>query len=143
MKILSLFSFSIIALLTSCVRPISVQTQYLGRENLASFHITTPDPNLEKPDIGQRLVIEWSLPSYCMTYSDLIMEIRVRLKNREEQKIELTLNKPSGIYLYSIVNEAYKESGGIVTYKVDILGDGQVIESWKHPLWVELILFKP
>ena len=141
MKYLSFCFFIPMLFLNSCVKPLNVQTQYIGRESLASSFIDTPDPKLENPDEGQRLVIEWNLPPMYMLYEDLHMEIRVRFKNRQERQLDLKLNTPSGVYLYPILNEFYKETRGLLTYKVDIVGDGCILQSWKHPLWVELIRF--
>lgn len=41
--------------------------------------------------------------------------------------------------MYTLLNERYFETEGILTYKVDLMGDGQILEEWRHQLWHELI----
>lgn len=130
----------LLLLLTSCLKPLSVQTQYVGRNNLASFQVGTPDPKLDHPDKGQRLLIEWSLPKIYAD-ADLEMVIRVRFKTRKEETETLKLKQLAGHYYHSVINERYLETGGISTYQIEILANGQRIECWHHPLWVELIQF--
>ncbi|WP_228840624.1 hypothetical protein [Candidatus Protochlamydia phocaeensis] len=128
--------------LSSCVfQRLSVQTHYLSHENLASYYVYTPDPHLDNPIIGQRLLIQWSLPSSYCAYDDLALHLKVRLRNHKEETISLPLKSMKGTYLYYVVNEAYCESGGVATYKIDVTGGGCVLETWKHPLWVDLITF--
>lgn len=129
-------------LLTGCVQPLSVQTQYLTVNRLASTHVNTPDPRLLHPDNGQQLVIQWWLPRSFLDYDDLHVEITVRLKDREEIKESIKLCHVQGYHLFPVINETYTKSGGISTYKVLIVGGGKVLESWYHPLWVELIHFE-
>ncbi len=121
--------------------PLSVQAQYIGRENLASYYVNTPDPHLTHPDIGQRLVINWSLPKEYLAYSDLYLFLKVRFRNHEEEEKNIPIKKASGTYLYYVLNEKFHQSGGLLTYKVDIIGDGCILEEWQHQLWTELITF--
>lgn len=127
-------------LLTSCTfHRLQVQTQYLSHEDLASYHVQTPDPHIECPLIGQRLLIQWGLPACYLAYEDLKLTLKVRLRNRHEHVRSLVLKETKGTYLYRVINNVYRSSGGIATYKVEITGGGQVLETWKHPLWVDLI----
>ena len=49
---------SLLLLLTSCTEQrLAVQSQYIGLETLASYHVNTPDPHLNHPPIGERLII--------------------------------------------------------------------------------------
>jgi hypothetical protein len=39
-----------------------------------------------------------------------------------------------------LLNEEYEKSGGILTYKAQILTqEGEVFREWRHQLWVNLI----
>lgn len=128
--------------LTSCLlHRLEVQTQYLSHENLASYHIGTPDPHLDQPIIGQRLLVQWSLCSSDVEGHALFLHLKVRFRNHQEQDIKIPINKKRGFYVYDLTNQNYCESGGILTYLAEIYNESCVLESWKHPLWADLITF--
>lgn len=125
-----------------CGKTISLFSDYLTKENLASFHVETPDPNLCNPPFGQRLFLTWSLKHLkqpCDMYSDLRVQITIRFKNREQIVKEVKLLKNSGTYVYYLLNEDFCRMGGIMTYKAILYGDGCPLEEWRHQLWAELI----
>lgn len=117
---------------------LSVQTQYFTRESLASYYAETPDPLLLNPPVGQRLLISWSIPQY-LGFEDLHLNLRIRFRNNKEVELNVPLKKTCGSYMYVLANDDYFETKGILTYKVDLIGDGEIIEEWKHQLWHELI----
>jgi hypothetical protein len=120
---------------------LTVHTDYLSHENLASYYVGTPDPRLFNPTIGQRLIISWSLPNDYLNYTQVDLNIRIRFKNREEVSETRAICVKTGSYVYALVNDDYFDKGGILTYKVDMIADGTVIEEWRHQLWTELIRF--
>lgn len=120
---------------------LSVRTEYLSRESLASYYADTPDPQLEDPPIGQRLIISWCVPRAYLAYPDLHLRLIVRLHNREEISQLYAINQLFGTYVYEVEGKDYLESGGITTYKVDLMTGDTVLDEWEHPLWVELITF--
>lgn len=129
--------------LTSCqAHRLSIQTQYISRESLASYNVGTPDANLDHPTIGQRLLIEWSLPTDYLCYQDLTLVLKVRFKNRKEEEKSFHIQEKRGTYLYYLVNEKFCETGGIATYKAEMKSDGCIIDTWSHPLWTDLITFQ-
>lgn len=132
-------SFLFLILCTSCSSRLSVQTDYLTRERLASYYVGTPDPNLNKPLIGQRLLITWTLSKEDLKIANLYLHIKIRLRNREEIEVFQPITCLTGYYIYSLPDSLYLQSGGLLTYKVDLIGDEIVIESWQHPLWGDLI----
>jgi len=120
---------------------LSVQTSYFTRESLASYYVETPDPLLINPPIEQRLIVTWSVPPYYLKqYDDLHLSIRIRFKNREEESLSILLTNPCGSYIYSLADARYFETKGLLTYKVDLVGGGNILEEWRHQLWHELIL---
>ncbi|MFI5343180.1 MAG: hypothetical protein ACHQUC_03055 [Chlamydiales bacterium] len=132
-----------IGFLTSCqVHHLNVQTQYLTHENLASYYVGTPDPEKDCPTIGQRLLIEWSLPTDDLCSGDLKLNLKIRFRNKKEDEVWVPINEKSGTYLYYVINKKYCQTGGIATYKVDLIGNGCILETWQHPLWSELITFQ-
>lgn len=130
-------------LLTGCqAHLLNVQTQYLTRENLASFYVGTPDANQHCPAIGQRLLIDWVLPKDFLCYPELSLSIKVRYKNHKEEEVSVPIKDKKGTCLYNVFNDKFCETGGVVTYKIDLKTEQTVLESWVHPLWRELITFE-
>jgi len=135
-----LIPFVVISQIFQCCnnKLLTVQTEYLSHENLASFHVGTPDPRLRNPPLGQRLIINWSLPKWNgITPYDL--SIQIRFKNGTSANEQMTLNKSSGTYVFSLLNQEYFNRGGFKTYVATISSNGQVIEEWRHQLWANLI----
>jgi hypothetical protein len=138
-----LFFLASLLLLTSCqAYRLNVQTQYVSRENLASYYVGTPDAEKNCPTVGQRLLIEWNIPQEYLCYPDLKLNIKVRFKNRKEDECSILLKENKGTYLYNVVNDKFHETGGISTYKVEISTEQCMLETWQHPLWAELISFQ-
>ena len=120
---------------------LDVQTQYLSRENLASFHINTPDPHLDHPIIGQRLLIQWCLPSQEVEEQTLFLYLIVRFRNHEQKEFKIPVDANRGYTVFDFTGQDYWESGGLLTYKAEIRNDSCVVASWKNPLWANLITF--
>lgn len=118
---------------------LSVHTDYISVEDLASYQVGTPDPLLNNPPVGQRLIVSWMLPSSYLKSEDLRLEMTIRLRDREQIEKTVTISRCMGSYVYSLLNADYFNTGGIITYKVLLIGDGQILDEWIHPLWVELI----
>ena len=121
-------------------RMLSVRTTYFTEENLASYRVQTPDPDLYKPMIEQRLIFTWSLPKKtCL--QDTHLNIKIRFKNYKEENLRIKVHDKNGYYIYKVNEEKLRDSGGILTYKGEILIGEKLLETWYHPLWVELITF--
>jgi hypothetical protein len=128
--------------LTSCTyRPLVVQTEYISHENLASYQVGTPDPRLNEPMIGQRLILTWSIPKSYLDYEDLHIHLKVRFHSREEEELEIPVHSHYGTYVYSLVDEKFCASRGILTYKAEMIANHCILEEWRHQLWSELISF--
>src|ERR1700733_9665141 len=137
--------FLIFVLLTGCSLPpssLTVHTDYLSRESLASYYVNTPDPRLNNPPIGQRLIVNWSVPKqYLKTYA-LRLEMILRFRNREETRLSVPIDKSAGTYIYAVMNEEYLATKGILTYKIDLMADDTLLNGWKHQIWTDLILIE-
>lgn len=130
--------------LSSCTCSyLSIQTNYLSRENLASFNAETPDPALNYPSVGQQLILSWQwLPKGLLALDDLHLEAKIRFSNRKEVCLNIPINSERfGTYVYPIINEDFFETGGILTYKVQLVGADIIWEEWRHQIWTELIVF--
>ncbi len=132
----------LLILLSSCGgKHLSVQTDFVTEEDLASFYVNTPDPLLNSGSAGQRLHVSWSLPKSYYGCEEMHILIQIRYKNREEAVLPLNNLRCNGTYTFSILNDEYFEKEGIRTYKVQLFSGETLIEEWVHQLWVELITF--
>jgi hypothetical protein len=137
-----LLGLGILLSASSCsLHRLDVQTQYLSHENLASYYIGTPDPHLDNPTIGQRLLIQWWLSSRDIENQPLFLHLIVRFRNHQEKEIKIPIETKRGFYIYDLNDQNYCESGGILTYFAEIRNESCIITSWKHPLWANLITF--
>lgn len=141
------FRFIIFLLLllvsSSCnLRRLEVQTQYFTHEDLASYYVGTPDPRLDHPTAGQRLLIQWSLSKEEFSLGETSLDLKIRFQNHQEKEVKIPMQKSSGYYVYEIKDKDYFETGGILTYLVEVRNESCTLATWKHPLWVELITFK-
>lgn len=137
MKLSSTSWLAALLLLVGCRhQPLTLYTDYLTVERLASYHVNTPDPCLESPSVGQRLVASWNLRGNH-PHRELLLTIRFR--NLEEITQRISLTRPTGTYVYPLLNEEYFARGGIQTYKGELFEEGYLIETWQHQLWTPLL----
>lgn len=143
MKNFRLFALGILLINSSCTfQRLSVQTQYLSHESLASYHVGTPDPRLDQPMVGQRLLMQWSLSTREVETQNVSLYLKVRFRNHQEEEMTFPITSKRGTHLYVLANEEYHQVGGILTYYAEIRNETCVLASWKHPLWTELIQLK-
>lgn len=118
---------------------LSVHTEYLSHQNLASYHVGTPDPKLFCPTIGQRLILSWNIDPCYKSYPNLTIKLIIRFRNREQIEKTLYIDRFQGTYVFPLLGENYFEANGILTYKVELLSDDLLLEEWKHQLWADQI----
>lgn len=129
-------------LCSCCKKYLSVQTDYLTYKDLASYYVDTPDPRRYCPASGQRLIVSWGVPKEYLCYENLRLEITIRFRNREEVIETFQISKTRGTYVFTLLNDDYFSKRGILTYKIDLVGDGEILEEWRHKIWVDLIQLK-
>lgn len=130
-------------LLTSCSnQSLVVHDEYVSYKQLASYHVQTPDPRKECPDYGQRLIVTWSLSNECLQGKEAKLFLFVRFRCRDEELYAYPINCRRGQKILSILNDEYDEMGGILTYKAEIVSEGETIASWYHQIWTDLIEFE-
>lgn len=120
---------------------LTLYTDYISVESLASYYVNTPDPRLNDPPCGQRLVASWNIPVPLFEQGPIFLRLKIRFKNLEEETFVYQLNKPAGSYSYCIESETYCCKGEIVTFIADLESAGGVLCTWKHHLWAERITF--
>ena len=104
--------------------PLTVQTEYWGRHDLASYVVDTPDPNKNSQEFGQRLRINWSISKEVFTKAPCSLDITVRLKNGQEYKETHPLESASGEFIYPIVGVDYYQKGGLLSYQIELVSEG-------------------
>ncbi|MBA3237702.1 MAG: 3-deoxy-7-phosphoheptulonate synthase [Parachlamydiaceae bacterium] len=128
--------------LSSCCthEGLTVFSEYVLREELASYHVGTPDPRLNYPDVGQKIYINWKASAEYINQK-LTIKLYLRFRDRTENTETINLEEPKGRYVFSLLNEEFFARQGILSYKIEFLANDVVIDEWRHQLWVNLITF--
>lgn len=137
--------FAIVLLLgtSSCTHPtLNVFSTYVTRESLASYYVGTPDPLLNAPNVGQKLYIRWHLPSSYLALQPLQLKLHMRFHNRKFDILVIPITRLCGIYVYELLNKEFFDTEGLMSYKVEVIANDQVLEEWRHIMWVEPITFE-
>ncbi len=126
--------------LSSCEKYyVSVAQQWVDVRYLASTHVNTPDPRQLKPPVGQMIIIDWRVPKSILKKNPHV-ELKVIYWNYTEKTVTFPIDQRMGWATYKVLDEEYDTTGGILTYKAEILtADGQKYREWKHQLLVNLI----
>lgn len=138
-------TFRIIALLamavffTSCHRsPLSCRSEYLYPTDLSSERINTPDP-WRKCYYGQQIVVRWKLPWPPNQERPFQILLHLRNGNRTLETSSHVIQTTHGFWVYRLINQDFWCRGGILSYQVELLYDGIVVDTWTHSLWTDLI----
>ena len=138
-----LLSLNLLLLSSCCSRTtchsLFAQTKYISQKNLPSYYVGTPQCLNDVAKIGQALLINWSIQKCQFKNHDWALQICLRLKDNREIKKLAKLSKRHGLYTMEVLNETYIDSGGIQSFKIELLADDQVVDEWLHPLWKNLI----
>lgn len=127
--------------LTACIPPkLSVFTTYITRENLASYYVNTPDPALNCPPAGQKLYVTWKLPPEYLDRAPLELRLHIRFYNRTDDKQTIPISDLSGTYIYTLLNEQFFNTEGLQSYKIELFGNNQLLDEWRHLIWVDPIV---
>ena len=116
-----------------------MQNDFVTRMELASTYIGTPDPRRTQPYYGQRLTTYWQVPHSYLVDHELKIKARVRFRNNTETTYMFPVNRSRGHHIYTLLNEPYLETKGILTYKAELISNGEVLEAWHHQIWAEWI----
>lgn len=110
-----------------------MQQEWVDRNFLASSHVGTPDPRQCDPPEGQRLLIAWDFPrSYYSRKLTLVATVRLWDDTQTVKTFSIERKRGYRALFFS--------KQRILTYRVDVVtADGELIETWKHQFWTELI----
>jgi hypothetical protein len=132
----------LICLTTGCSKcHLSVCSEYLDERYLASYHCFTPDP-LCDCFFGEQLIVNWLVPSRYLDEYGATIHLSVRFRNRKLERIVIPILRSQDTYTYRIIGNDYLCSGGILTFKAEIIDrEGRLLDQWCHHVWVEYIGF--
>lgn len=129
-----------LAALCGCApQKLLVQSEYMTRDRYASVFVGTPDPKKYCPDLGQRLSIQWKLKDELKTYREVLLHYKIVLRNYERVEETLRIRCPVGRIFYNLMNEDFYCTDGIMSYRVQIWGDGCLLAETRHHLYHEVI----
>lgn len=118
---------------------LSICQEWVDVRYLASTHVGTPDPRQDHPPIGQKLILDWRIPKEIFAKNPEIV-LDLILWDYTTRQIRFPVKRRMDFTTYRLFNEDYEKTGGILTYKAQIITqDGIVFREWKHQLWVNLI----
>jgi hypothetical protein len=117
---------------------VSVRQLHVDPTYLASMHVGTPDPRKAHPPIGQKLIIDWTVPPEMLAQDPKLVMYLI-YKNHTEKEVSYPILYRNGTHVYSLLNEEFEQTKGLLTYRAEIVVDGKVYKDWKHQLWVNLI----
>lgn len=117
-----------------------MQQEWVDRNFLASTRVGTPDPRQEHPPEGQRLLVAWDFPR-SLFERQLHLKITVLLWDNTQEMIEMPMERRRDTAAFYFPSKEKERS--ILTYRVQVFSkEGDLIETWNHHFWTELIDIK-
>lgn len=135
-----LFLLSLLFCTGCALRPhISVHSQPINKKYYASHYAKTPDPRAEKGEVGQRLIISWHIPYRDFRKHVWRAKATVQFGDRTENSFYKQIDAFEGDWILKWSGRPFIDKRGVISYKVELLQDGEVIDTFQHQLWCELI----
>lgn len=129
---------ALILILSSCHRSwIECRTEFLYPNYLASEKIDTPDP-ARACFFGQQILVHWRLPPSSLR-CPIFLVLNIRYGNKEIEKMEIPVTTTRGWWIFRLLNQKYSEKEGILSFKAELIQEGELLDSWTHFLWADLI----
>lgn len=120
-----------------------VQQEWVDREWLASSHMHTPDPRQDNPPKGQRLLVAWDFPK-SLFQQGLTLQVTVRLWDNTQTIHTCPIERKRSFTSFFFPNNQPETDRRILTYRVQVMDHNQqVVETWNHQFWTELIQVGP
>lgn len=122
--------------MTACVkRPLKARLESITPAYRASSVVGTPDP-LKACFCGQQVVVSWKVPKTC---KHLTLFLSYITGNHKFERVQLPIDNYRGAISYRMVNQDYFCRKGILTYKVELYSQGELISCFKPRSWVEWV----
>ncbi len=127
-------------LTTACYKDhLYVQQEWVGKDDLASTHVDTPDPRSKHPKTGQQIIVCWDFP-LSIYKKELSMKLQVRFWDQTQKEELCVLDKKRGYAAFFFENDKKLQDKKILTYRIEIHSkDNELVEEWVHQFWTESI----
>ena len=127
-------------ILTGCQKYyLVVKKERVSLNDLASTFVGSPDPRQKENLHGERLIIEWRLPS-SLIQEDLEVVLHLIYHDITEQTISYQIEKKTGVIIYSLLNQEYDLKKGLLSYQAEIRNwEGKILKVWQEQLFVRLV----
>lgn len=135
-----IFLFLICVFCCGCQRSfVTVVQEKIHRNLLASSFVDSPDPMQYHLPHGKKLYISWNIDRQC-SFEHSLLRLSMIFRNRQIKTVDLPIQKQRGTILYSLLDQEYYDSQGLLSYKVELLAQNEkVMAIWTHQLWVNII----
>jgi len=127
----------LLLLITGCSDRLVIYHQFVKADDVASVRVNTPDPNPAEP--GERLVMMWGLPPEYVDIEPKQLILWIRYHNGCEEELCFDLCGLSGRCIWEVRGDLHKETRGIASYRAVLMAGCELIEEWRHQVWVERI----
>jgi hypothetical protein len=136
--------FAMVALSSGCQRRLlTARSEAVNVEYLASYRVESPDPRRYCGYCGQNVIAEWDLPDKISCLPGLQLKLSMITSKHQLETITIPIKQPWGYYVYRNINDRLMKNGAVLTYKVEIFSQDQLITCWKQQGWVEWIEICP
>jgi len=133
------FLYIFLFFLSSCTNYLYVQQETVDKDYFASSYVDTPNPNSEDLSFGHKILVSWDLP-ISQFRKKPYLELTVRFWDNEQEVIKYTLDRKRSYASFFFENKKRKRKKKILTYKIDVISEkGEILQTWKHQFWTELI----
>lgn len=135
-----IFLFLICVFCSGCqANFVTVVQEKMHRSLLASSFVDSPDPLQSNPPHGKKLYISWNMNREC-NLEECRLRISMIFRNRDIKTVELAIPRNRGTIVYSLLDQEYYETQGLLTYKVEILTKKEeILALWTHQMWVNIV----
>lgn len=119
---------------------ISVFSLPIDNKTLASVHVNTPDHRHLLNHNGQKIYVSWKLPKEYLGQT-LSGVLKIRFKIPKQIEIPFEITALAGRIAYEVLDEEYFNGEGVLAYQIQIFIGDQLVDSFQHKMWTELISF--
>lgn len=124
-----------LALMTGCFHsPLRVRREIEGAWALPCVQLETPNPDVEKDQSGERLIVHWSIPQHN---SPAQLVVKVRMCDASVEYFSFPLAKSWGHWIHHWSGSINAKKLPIVAYCAEIWSRDRLIAAKNHPLWME------
>jgi hypothetical protein len=120
-------------------RDLSARLEALDETSLASYYVQTPDPLRTCCYTGQQVIIRWDLRDRLKTPCGLALRLSIVTTKHTLRVFEKPIHDLCSYTVFRVANQALYNLGAILTYKLEMIANGNVITCWKQQGWVEWI----